>query len=312
MSGRINKDSRRVCDKLISGFNSFRYAITERISVIFARMKYERFYICEKEDPLISVYIPTYNRAALLMERSVPSILAQTYRNFELIIVGDCCTDNTEERLLKTGDPRIRFYNLPERKYRYPSTAENHWLAGPVVPANKALSLVRGKWIARIDDDDTWTPEHLEALLWFAQRGNYEFVSALYVEERYGRRNVIDGVRAEDSYYTRRPRPTQDKSPKIGGTSTWFYRSYLRFIKYDINCWRKAWNRVNDVDFSQRIFHAGVRMGFLEQVMAYVLPRPGETTVGLDAYLLTKEEKNEHFKFCANSILKDDRGRSKK
>ena len=95
---------------------------------------------------------------------------------------------------------------------------------------------------------------------------------------------------AQDPYYTRKEGVIKGDNPRIGGTSTWLYRSYLRFIKYDINCWRKDWNRVNDVDFSQRVFKAGVRMGFLEELLAFVHPRPGENTVGLDAYLIAEKD----------------------
>lgn len=284
-------------DKVISGFNSCRFALLEPIKLKIARTKYKRLYRNSMENPLVSVYIPTYNRAELLIERAVTSVLAQTYTNFELVIVGDHCTDNTEELVAQINDPRIRFYNIPKRGKRYPDDVEIHWLAGPVVAANKALELCRGKWIARIDDDDTWTPDHIETLLRFAQQGNYEFVSASYIAKRHGEKNIVDGAKANSSYYTNNGVDLNDDSPKIGGTSTWLYRSYLRFIKYNIDCWRKSWNRVNDIDLSLRMFHAGVRMGYLNQVMAYVFPRPGEDTVGLEAYVLTEDEKAEHLKF---------------
>lgn len=274
--------NRTMKDKLICGFNSFRYALTEPFRLRLARLRYERFYRSPGKDPLISVYTPTYNRGELLIERAVDSILKQTYKNFEFIIVGDHCTDNTEELISKINDPRIRFYNIPKRGYRYPPTAENHWLAGPVVAANTALDMVRGKWIARIDDDDVWTPDHLEVLLQFAQQGNYEFVSSSYIAERHGQRIVVD---------------VKDVKPRIGGTQTWLYRSYLCFFKYNINCWRKSWNRVNDTDLQNRMYKAGVKMGFLDKVVAYVLPRPGEITVGLEAYKVNEEEKLDHYKF---------------
>lgn len=284
-------------DKLISGLNAIRYAMTEPVILRLMRRQYGKDYNNPDENPLISVYTPTYNRGELLIERAVDSVLKQTYKNFEFIIVGDHCTDNTEELVTKIGDPRIRFYNIPKRGYRYPPTVENHWLAGPVVAANTALSMVQGKWISRIDDDDIWTTDHIENLLKFAQSGDYEFVSAQHVEERHGKRQVCEIFGAKDPYYTKSNKPVMGYNPKIGGTQTWLYRSYLRFFKYNIHCWRKSWNRVNDVDLSIRMFKAGVRMGFLEEVVAYVLPRPGETTVGLEAYELTSEKKLEHFKF---------------
>ena len=53
-------------------------------------------------EPLISVIIPTYNRALILTERTIPSVLRQSYQNFELLIIGDHCTDNTEDSLKRS------------------------------------------------------------------------------------------------------------------------------------------------------------------------------------------------------------------
>ena len=273
---------RTVQDRLISSFNSARFAITEPVWLRIVRAMNEHQYTLNMDEPLVSVCIPTYNRAQLLLERAVSSVLQQTYQNIELIIVGDHCTDNTEELLSKIGDPRLIFYNLPERKRNYPATVENHWFVGGAVPANKTLELVHGKWIARVDDDDIWTPDHIEKLLHFAQKERLEFVSSSYVEERYGKQIVVD---------------VSDENPRIGGVQTWLYRSYLRFLKYNPNCYRKTWNRVWDADLQDRFVRAGVRMGFLDQVLAYVLPRPGEETVGLDAYRSTEDEKLDHYKF---------------
>jgi len=295
---RQRKIDRTIEDRIICGLNSCRYALREPILLKIARSRFERLYSNPLENPFITVYIPTYNRGEILTRRAVPSVLVQTYKNFELVIVGDCCTDNTESLLSKIGDSRIRFYNLPKRERRYPPRVENHWFAGPVVPANKALELVQGKWIARIDDDDMWTEDHLESLLRFAQRDNYEFVSGQYISQRYGKKSMIDGVKVDGSYYNPHIKDdSTNKSPKIGGTSTWLYRSYLRFFKYNINCWRKKWNRVNDTDITVRIYKAGVRMGFLENVIGYVFPRPGEKTLGLDAYKIQEKQKLKHYGF---------------
>lgn len=223
--------------------------------------------------PLISVYVPTYNRAELLMERAIPSVLNQTHTNFEFIILGDCCTDKTEQYVKSIRDKRIRFYNLPTRGYRYPPTAENHWLAGPVVAANKALEMTKGTYIARIDDDDLWTEDHLARLLNYLEFNHYEFVSAALETERYGKKAKVG---AENG---------------IGGTQTWLYCAYLKFFKYNINCWKKKWDRPNDIDLQERMRKAGVKMGYLDRIVARIIPRPGEETIGLDAYKATAEEK---------------------
>lgn len=298
----LDKISRKrtLIDKFICESNRIRYGVLEPIMLAGARLRNERFYKNDGENPLISVYTPTYNRAKILAERALPSVLAQTYKNFEFIILGDCCTDETEKMVSQIKDSRVKFYNLPKRGYRYPSTVENHWLAGPVTAANAALKLVRGKWIARLDDDDTWTPDHLEELLRFAQEGNYEFVSAQIVEERYGVQRISDGNFAQSDYYHRDNKPIRGENPRINGPSTWLYRSYLKFFKYNINCWRKGWNRVNDIDFALRVFRAGARLGFLAKPLAGYLPRPGEKTVGLEAYQLAEAEKLKHFEFRSN------------
>lgn len=269
-------------DKVISGSRAFYYRITEPGRLQKVRRRMAQDYVAKEKEPLISVYVPTYNRGKLLMERAVSSVLNQTYRNFEFIIIGDHCTDDTETLVKSIKDKRIRFHNIPKRGYRYPPTPENHWFAGPVIAANTALDMVKGKWIARIDDDDIWTPDHLNVLLTFAMEGDYEFVSGASMTVRYGKEIIVD---------------VRDEIPRIGGTQTWLYRSYLKFFRYNIDCWRKAWNRVNDTDIQDRFFKAGVRMGFLDKVTCHILPRPGEETIGLDAYKATADEKAEHFKF---------------
>lgn len=279
-------------NRIISRYNSIRYSIVEPAMLRKARLAHENKYCARDSKPLISVYTPTYNRANILIERAVDSVLKQTYENFEYIIVGDCCTDETEELVSSIDDKRIKFYNIPERGFRYPDTPENNWFAGPVVAANIALDMVQGQWIARIDDDDTWSEDHLESLLNFAQKGNYEFVSAQYLERRKEKDRIDKGVGAQEPYYTRKNGAIVGDNPRIGGTSTWLYRSYLKFIRYNPDCWRKRWNKVNDVDLSLRVFYSGARMGFLDEVHAYVMPRDGEDTVGLDAYVAA--DKNNY------------------
>lgn len=277
-----SEQKRTLKDRIICSARAIYYNTYEPLRLAIERQKNAARYPGASSEPLISVYVPTYNRGDILIERAVKSVLDQTYENFEFIIIGDHCTDNTEELVKKIKDPRIRFYNIPTRGYRYPPTAENHWFAGPVIAANTALGMITGDWIARIDDDDIWTPDHLEVLLQHALKEELEFVSSSYMTIEGGKETVID---------------VKDDNPRIGGTQTWLYRSYLKFFKYNIDCWRKTWNRVNDTDIQDRMHKAGVNMGFLEKVTCHIIPRPGEDKIGLDAYRETEEEKIEHFQF---------------
>jgi len=269
-------------NRFIAAYKAFGYTLSEPIKLRVARLRNKSEYREDDINPLISVYVPTYNRAELLMERAVESVLNQTYRNFEFIIIGDHCTDNTEEVVLKIKDKRVRFYNIPERGWRYPPTAENHWLAGPVVAANTALGMVRGEWIARIDDDDIWTDDHLDKLLSAALKENLEFVSGSHLAYRHGEAEIVNPAYLD---------------PQIGGTQTWLYRSYLKFFKYNIHCWRKKWNRVNDTDLQDRMFRAGVKTGYIQDVVCKIEPRPGEQQVGLKAYLENSGEYERRLGF---------------
>lgn len=297
MSNDSMQSHRSKKDHLVSKFNEIYFSVVEPTRLKIERVKHEKFYTDSTERPLVSICVPTYNRAEILVERAVKTALSQSYENIELVIVGDHCTDSTAELLSNIQDPRLKFYNLPGRHRKYPKNIENHWYVGGAVPANEAMRLAKGKWIARLDDDDTWSHDHVERLLKFALDGNYEFVSALYAEERFGVRKVIDGVHALDAYFTRCDMENFRSSPKIGGVSTWLKRSYLSFMEYNIDCWRKDWNRVWDIDLALRIYGSGARMGFCEEVLAYVIPRPGETTVGLEAYKLSEKDKMNHYSF---------------
>jgi len=270
--GKITK--RTIPDKIISGFDSVRYSVTEPVLLCVARARYGHLYSDPAESPLVTIAIPTYNRGKLLVERTLPSIFAQTYKNIEVLIVGDCCPDDTPEVLANVVDPRLRFINLPKRT-EYPDDPASRWFISGLNPLNKGMDLARGKWIAYFDDDDIMTPDHIEALLRFAQKGNYEFVAGLYEEERDGQKRVV-GYKSPEY-------------PEFGGHGTSLYRSYLRCFKYNRHSWRKAYNRPQDIDRQLRLRRAGVRMELLEKVVGYVVPRPGLTTVGLAARIIRPE-----------------------
>ena len=240
---------RTIQDKLISNILSIWYKFTDLISLEYERFQCGKSYESFEENPLISIIIPTFDRGQLLIDRTLPSILAQTYQNFEIMIIGDCCVDETAQIL----NPTLR------------------WLISGVGPLNHGLKIAKGKWICSFDDDDIMAPDYLESLLRFAQLGKYEFVAGLYEEEREGVRSVM-GMKT-------------DELPEFGGHSTWLYRSYLRCFKYNVNSWRKSYNCPQDIDRQLRMISAGVNVASLNKVVSYIRPRPGLTTIGLSARL---------------------------
>lgn len=261
-------------DKLICYFNKVRYCLLEPILLSLARLRFSKNYNKKNDNPLISITIPTYDRGQLLINRTLPSILCQSYKNFEVIIIGDCSPIDTVKILKKISDPRVKFINLPKRT-KYPDDPKLRWFISGVGPSNYALKLAKGEWITYFDDDDIMAPNFLEELLHFAIKGNYEFVAGLYEEERDG----LVSTRGEE----------KNEQLEFGGHSTWLYRSYLKFFKYNINSWRKSYNCPQDIDIQLRMRKAGVRMKGLDKVVSYIRPRPGLNTIGLAARLINKK-----------------------
>ena len=100
--------------------------------------------------PKISIIIPTYNRADMLV-RAVESVLAQTYQDFEIIVVDDGSTDHTREALQQFGE---------QVRYLY---QENSGL--PAVARNAGIKIARGEYLAFLDSDDCWLPDKLQTQL---------------------------------------------------------------------------------------------------------------------------------------------------
>ena len=95
--------------------------------------------------PKISVILPAYN-AENYISQAIDSILAQTYGDFEFIILNDCSTDGTERIILSFDDPRIRY-------------VRNEQNLGVAATLNRGLELAAGEYIARMDADDISLPE---------------------------------------------------------------------------------------------------------------------------------------------------------
>jgi len=100
--------------------------------------------------PEVSVILPTWNRLPLLRE-AVASVIAQTFCDWELIVVVDGSTDDTREYLEAIDDPRVRPLSLEHR--------------GITSARSSGLRLARGKWVAFLDSDDLWLPGKLELQL---------------------------------------------------------------------------------------------------------------------------------------------------
>lgn len=107
------------------------------------------------DTPFVSVVLPAYNAGPYIAE-AIQSILNQTYTNFELIVVNDCSTDNTEEQILAITDARIQ----------YIKNAQN---SGLIYNLNLGFSLAKGKYIVRMDADDISLPTRIATQVAFME-----------------------------------------------------------------------------------------------------------------------------------------------
>lgn len=151
---------------------------------LFQKEKVQESYLSvyKKDEPLVSILIATYNRAELLVNRCLRSLICQDYRNIEIIVVGDCCTDDTEQAIKNLNDDRIRFKNLPVRG-NYPAEAELRWMVAGTEPVNLALKMARGDFIAHLDDDDAYMHDRIRKLVAFVQSNQADIVYHPYLWE---------------------------------------------------------------------------------------------------------------------------------
>lgn len=119
---------------------------------------------------LVSIITPNWNCAAYVM-KTIQSVQAQSYQNWEMIIVDDCSTDNSDLIInpLLELDSRIRLLKNPQNM-------------GAAMSRNYALSEAKGRWIAFLDSDDLWAPDKLEKQLKFMVDGGYDFSYTEYKE----------------------------------------------------------------------------------------------------------------------------------
>jgi GT2 family glycosyltransferase len=102
-------------------------------------------------SPRVTVIIATYNWSTVL-PYAIESVLNQTMRDYELLVIGDGCTDDSEQVVAAIKDPRVRWINLP---------ANTGHQAGP---NNRGIEEARGEFVAYLGHDDLWLRHHLQCM----------------------------------------------------------------------------------------------------------------------------------------------------
>lgn len=131
-------------------------------------------------DNMVSIIMPSFN-TAFYIGRAIHSVQVQTYTNWELIIVDDCSSDNTDE---------VVFPFLSDKRIKYIKNLKNQ---GAALSRNTALREARGRWIAFLDSDDIWAKNKLKRQLNFMLKNNYHFSYTKYeeIDEKSERTGVI-------------------------------------------------------------------------------------------------------------------------
>lgn len=196
----------------------------------------------------VTVIIPTYNWSSVL-PYSIGSVLGQTFRDFELLVVGDGCTDDSEQVVRAIGDPRVRWINLP-RNTRHQSG-----------PNNEALRQANGEVIAYLGHDDLWLPHHLEAHVRALDTSGAELAYSLCLL-----------VAGDSSCFPSLPRPS------AGVFSPPSAMTHRRAVTEELGGWRdysSAESRADvspDVELWRRAQRAGRIFTFVPRLSAIKLP----------------------------------------
>jgi len=149
--------------------------IPKKHQKLLTNMKYESVYWLkdkkDKKKPLVSVIIPTFNRKRLI-KKAIESVLNQSYKNFELIIVDDGSTDGTEGFIKKLS--------RKNKKIRYIKNKHKKGLPGA---RNQGIEISKGEFIAFLDSDDEWLKHHLKDSINTLRKYNLDACASLLYEK---------------------------------------------------------------------------------------------------------------------------------
>ena len=166
----------------------------------------------ESAPPLVSIITATYNRSNVLA-LAIASVRWQTFRDWEPWVVGDACTDDTEQVVAAFGDPRIHFVNLEQN------------VGEQSGPNNEGFRRSRGRYIAYLNHDNLWLQDHLEIALCGIEETGADLVFTLVDQVKHEGPNRLVGATQTGRY-----------EPYIYvPASSWFLR---RELQEEIGPWR--------------------------------------------------------------------------
>lgn len=198
-----------------------------------------------EQSPTVTVIIPTYNSSGTL-RLSLETVLRQDFVDFEVWVVGDGCTDDSEMIVSSFNDKRLHWVNLPVNS------------GTPSMPRNEALRRARGRLVAYLGHDDLWFPWHLSELVDCIETSDYDLAFSL---------GMMLGPEGVFGTFTL-PKTAWDGRTAIS-PSNWLHRKNL--IK-TVGPWSTTIRIGDDQDFLQRVLAAKARLGFRRQLSVLKFP----------------------------------------
>ena len=126
-------------------------------------------------EPLVTVRIATWKGHETLVGRTIPSVLAGTYQNVEVVVCSDGPDPEARAAVEGIVDPRVRYVELPERPV-YPAQPWSFWQTAGIYAMNRVSAEGRGSFVAPLDHDDAFTKDHIEVLLRTAADSEADFI----------------------------------------------------------------------------------------------------------------------------------------
>jgi hypothetical protein len=202
-------------------------------------------------DPLVSVCIPTYTNYRSLVERAIPSVLAQDHRHIEVVVVGDAAPSETAAAIKELGDSRVRYENLPTRG-PYPQDALHRWMVAGTGPLNRSIDLARGSWIVVFNDDDALRPDHVRKLVATARAARAEIAYGKFERHRPDGPSDMVGIF-----------PPQHRH--FNWQSAVQHRAIARLFQYELAA--ALFNEPGDWHRARRMLRSGVRFSMIDDVV---------------------------------------------
>jgi glycosyltransferase involved in cell wall biosynthesis len=218
-------------------------------------------------QPLVTVIIATFNRSNVLAI-AIETVLAQTYPHWELLVIGDACTDDTATVVTRFGDARIRFHNLAQ------NVGE---MSGP---NNEGMRQAKGKYFAFLNHDDLWFPDHLQEAVAALEKGESDLVFALTAVVEPEGRHFLYGATPTGGY---------DPGMFVPATS-WVFR---RELFESVGPWKffREIHNFPSQDWLFRAWQSGTRMRLQPKLTVLFLPSVAQP----DAYAKRLSQQQEDY-----------------